>query len=84
MSHKVILRSYSCFLHFLHLIFGGKWFLQLCPKLPSFVEKPQGILGVKGPCSDPHSPSTARHKLYQPLIPCEVPNPYEATTLVMK
>jgi hypothetical protein len=47
MSHKVTLRSYGYFLHFLHFIFGGKWFLQLCPKLPSFVEKPQGILGVK-------------------------------------
>jgi hypothetical protein len=47
MFHKVTLRSYNYFLHFLHLIFGGKWILQLCPKLPSFVEKPQGILGVK-------------------------------------
>jgi hypothetical protein len=47
MSHKVTLRSYSYFLHCLHLIFGEKWFLQLCPKLPNFVEKPQGILGVK-------------------------------------
>jgi hypothetical protein len=48
MSHRVTLRSYSYFLQFLHLIFEGKWFLQLCPKLPSFVEKPQGILGVRG------------------------------------
>jgi hypothetical protein len=48
MSHKVTLRSYSYFLPFLHFIFGGKWVLQLCPKLPSFVEKPQEILGVKG------------------------------------
>jgi hypothetical protein len=47
MSHKVTLRSYSYLLHSLHLIFWGKWFLQLCPKLPTFVEKPQGILGVK-------------------------------------
>jgi hypothetical protein len=46
-SNKVILRSYSYLLHFLHLIFGGKWFPQLCPKLPRFVQKPQGILGVK-------------------------------------
>jgi hypothetical protein len=46
MPHKVTLRSYSYFLHFLHLIFGEKWFLQLCPELPSFVKKPQGILGV--------------------------------------
>jgi hypothetical protein len=46
MSNMVTLRSYSCYLHFLHLIFGEKWFLQLCPTLPSFVQKPQGILGV--------------------------------------
>jgi hypothetical protein len=62
MSHKVTLRSYGYFLHFLNLIFGGKWFLQLCPKLPNFVEKPQGILGVnslqRGKYTAPQ-PSTA-------------------------
>jgi hypothetical protein len=35
------------FPHFLHSIFWEKWFFQLCTKLPSFVQKPQGILGVK-------------------------------------
>jgi hypothetical protein len=29
------------------LMFQGRWFLQLSPKLPNFVQKPQGILGVK-------------------------------------
>jgi hypothetical protein len=47
MSNKVTLRSYSYFLHLLHLIFGEKWILQLCPKIvPSFFQKPQGLLGV--------------------------------------
>jgi hypothetical protein len=46
MFNKVTLRSYSWFHYFLHLIFDKKWFLQLCPKLPSFVQKAQGILGV--------------------------------------
>jgi hypothetical protein len=46
MFHKVTLRSYGYFFHFFHLVFGGKWLFQLCPKLPNFVEKPQGILGV--------------------------------------
>jgi hypothetical protein len=47
MSNKVTLRSYGYFLHFLHSIFGEKWFLQLCPKLPGIVQKSQGILGIK-------------------------------------
>jgi hypothetical protein len=47
MSSKATLRYYNYFLHFLCSSFGEKWFQQLCPKLPSFVQKPQGILGIK-------------------------------------
>jgi hypothetical protein len=47
MSNKATFKSYGYFPCFLHLNFWGKWILQLCPKLPSFVQKPQGILGVK-------------------------------------
>jgi hypothetical protein len=46
MSNKVTLRSYGYYLHFLHLIFEKKGFLQLCPKLPNFAQKPQRILGI--------------------------------------
>jgi hypothetical protein len=44
MFNKVTLRSYSYLLHFLHLNFGEKWLLQLCPIVPCIVQKPQGIL----------------------------------------
>jgi hypothetical protein len=47
MSNKGTLRSYSYFLHLLYFAFGEKQFLQLCPKLVSFVQKPQRILRVK-------------------------------------
>jgi hypothetical protein len=46
MFNKENFRSYGYFPCILNLIFWGKWFLQLCPKLPSFVQKPQEILGV--------------------------------------
>ena len=46
MFNKITLRSYSYILHFLHSIYGEKWFLHLYPKVPSFVQKPQGILGA--------------------------------------
>jgi hypothetical protein len=46
--NKATFRSYKTYFPcFLHLYFRGKWFLRLYPKLPSFVQKPQGILGVK-------------------------------------
>jgi hypothetical protein len=47
MSQKLALRLYGYLLHFLHLIFGKKQVLQLRPKLPRFVPKQLGILGVK-------------------------------------
>jgi hypothetical protein len=46
MSNKVTSRSYSYFPHFLPLIFWEKRFFQSSTKLPSFVQKPQRILGV--------------------------------------
>jgi hypothetical protein len=40
---KKISSSYNYFPSFLGLIFLGEWFLQLCPKLPNFVQKPKRI-----------------------------------------
>jgi hypothetical protein len=43
---KVIARSYDHFPKFICVDFLEKWFLQLCQKWHSFVQKPQGVLGI--------------------------------------
>jgi hypothetical protein len=52
----------------LQLMFWKKWFFQLCPKVPSFIQKPQGILGVKNTIDDgsltPKGPKT----IFKPFL----------------
>jgi hypothetical protein len=45
--NKVTSRSYNYFLKFSYFYFLRNWFSQVCQKLQSLVQKPQGILGVK-------------------------------------